>query len=98
MDIYITSLSFLILLLLVAAYWKAKEDSNDVSLINSLDEHEIELLDDEIHDIDRETTADRFHEFRLQFLMVYGLAIAADWLQVCSKPGRGFLKQHFKLI
>ncbi|RJE16827.1 Major facilitator superfamily, partial [Aspergillus sclerotialis] len=41
-----------------------------------------ETIDDELHDLDcRETTADKFFGFRNQFLRVYGLAIAADWLQ-----------------
>ncbi|KAI6783439.1 uncharacterized protein J7T54_004466 [Emericellopsis cladophorae] len=81
MDIYTASLTVHVLLLLAAGYWKTFQDSKDILVVQSLNEREIELLDDEIHDIDRETTADRYHDFRLQFLSVYGFAVAADWLQ-----------------
>ena len=97
MDVYVASLTLLIILLLAAGYWKANQDGKDISLVKDLNEQEIELLDDEIHDIDRETTADRYHDFRLQFLTVYGLAIAADWLQVCCEPGKRCLNWTCKL-
>jgi hypothetical protein len=42
----------------------------------------LDLMDDEIHDFNHETTAERYFNFRSKFLWAYGLAIAADWLQV----------------
>lgn len=82
MDTYIASLTLLTLILVIAAYWKSTQDNGEASLFSSPEDHQLEMLDEEIHDIDRETTADRYHGFRQQFLIVYGLAIAADWLQV----------------
>ncbi|KAM0336161.1 hypothetical protein ACHAPQ_004436 [Fusarium lateritium] len=41
----------------------------------------LDLMDDEIHDFNHETTAERYFNFRSRFLWAYGLAIAADWLQ-----------------
>lgn len=82
MDVYTSSLVVLTLLLASAACWKSKGKGAEPSLFDSAEEHRLQIIDDEIHDPDRDISLDRYHNFRLRFLVVYGLAIAGDWLQV----------------
>ncbi|KAF4333861.1 major facilitator superfamily domain protein [Fusarium beomiforme] len=43
--------------------------------------YRFDMIDDEIHDINHESTGDRYYNFRSNFVLVYGLAMAAEWLQ-----------------
>ena len=85
MDIYLSTLVVLVLPLIGATYWKWNFNDAQSNLFATPEDQQLQIIDEEIHDIDCETTLDRYHSFLLRFLPVYGLAIAADWLQVRSK-------------
>lgn len=95
MDIYVASLTLFILLLIAAVYWEFHQDNGRESPADTEEVHQLQILDDEIHDIDRETTADRYHDFRSQFLTIYGLVVAADWLQVMNTHQNNFLLSNY---
>lgn len=86
MSLYVANLVVVAVLLAMAAYWQQQRNTKTSLLppqLQEVDRHE--TIDDELHDLDRcETTADKFFSFRNRFLRVYGLATAADWLQVRS--------------
>ena len=82
MDSYVITLTISVTLLAVAASWQHKQTSTSLQLIPQTELHQFDIIDNELHDFERDTTADRFYSFRNQFLLVYGLVMAADWLQV----------------
>lgn len=85
MDPYLINLIISAVLLVIAACWHHKRTSTGLQLIPQGEAHQFDVIDDEIHDLDHDTTADRYFNFRNQFLQVYGLVMAADWLQVRSQ-------------
>ena len=82
MDSYVITLIISVTLIVVAASWQHKQTSIQLQLIPQTELHRFDIIDNELHDFERDTTADRFYSFRNQFLLVYGLVMAADWLQV----------------
>ena len=54
-------------------------------------------IDEELHDIEKSSTLDRFAQFRKQFLMVYVCATAADWLQVSLDVSQGMVYTLMRL-
>ncbi|KAF4946325.1 hypothetical protein FGADI_11276 [Fusarium gaditjirri] len=89
MDHYTITLIVFIIPLIFASYWYHRHVTLAV-VRGSADESSREMIDDEIHDIDHESTGDRYYNFRNRFLWVYGLAMAAEWLQAENfvTPGR----------
>ena len=80
---YTVHLLVLVILLSYAAYRQHQREQRTSLVLRPPEEaNQLEILDDEIHDFDQETTADTYYGFRRSFLVVYSLAIAADWLQV----------------
>jgi hypothetical protein len=82
MDYYTATLFILFILLIFAAYRHYTHALSGLVLMSADEANRLDLMDDEIHDFNHETTAERYFNFRSNFLWVYGLAIAADWLQV----------------
>jgi MFS family permease len=85
---YVANLVVLAILLVIAAYSQHQQrKTTKISLLppNLQKDDRPETIDDGPHDLGRrDTTTDRFFSFRNQFLQVYVLAMAADWLQVRS--------------
>ncbi|KAH7262845.1 hypothetical protein BKA59DRAFT_39989 [Fusarium tricinctum] len=81
MDYYTATLLILFILLIFAAYRHYTHAVSGLVLMSADEANRLDLMDDEIHDFNHETTAERYFNFRSKFLWVYGLAIAADWLQ-----------------
>ncbi|KFA77473.1 hypothetical protein S40288_08706 [Stachybotrys chartarum IBT 40288] len=81
MDSYTTSLLILISLLIISSWWHHKGTSEKLALVPEDEADRFNIIDEEIHDLDHDTTADKYFDFRNQFLFVYGLVMAADWLQ-----------------
>lgn len=83
MAIYASTLAILGVGVAAAATQHFRRNAVEHSLLPGNDEQGYyEVLDDELHDLDHDTTADRYYAFLNRFLPVYVLAIAADWLQV----------------
>jgi hypothetical protein len=82
MDYYTSTLVILFILLIFAAYRHYMHALSGLVLMSADEANRLDLMDDEIHDFNHETTAERYFSFRSNFLWAYGLAIAADWLQV----------------
>lgn len=81
MDVYTINLFVLIPLLIVAALSQHRGDTRWLPVpIKDLD-----IIDEELHDMHHETMLESFSNFRRQFLKAYVPAIAADWLQVSQK-------------
>ncbi|CAJ0541028.1 Ff.00g078450.m01.CDS01 [Fusarium sp. VM40] len=81
MDYYTATLILLFILLAFAAYRHYTHALSSLVLMSADEANRLDLMDDEIHDFNHETTAERYFNFRSKFLWTYGLAIAADWLQ-----------------
>ena len=79
MDIYAIALFLFSCLLVGAAYW---QPPGRLSLINRSGSEQLDVIDDELHNIESDSTAIRFYKFRTRYMQIHGLAIAADWLQV----------------
>jgi hypothetical protein len=59
-----------------------REVRDQIPLTNRTESAELDAIDDDLHDIESDATATRRDKFRNRFLQFYGLAVAADWLQV----------------
>ncbi|EWY80729.1 hypothetical protein FOYG_16657 [Fusarium oxysporum NRRL 32931] len=81
MDHYTITLIILIIPLIFASYWHHRHLTLTVVRGSADESSRLDMIDDEIHDIDHESTGDRYYNFRNQFLWVYGLAMAAEWFQ-----------------
>ncbi|KAF5679389.1 major facilitator superfamily domain-containing protein [Fusarium heterosporum] len=81
MDHYVVTLAILIVPLTFAAYWHHDHALSKLVLISADEVNRLDMMDDEIHDVNHETTAERFFSFCNNFLWVYGLVMAAEWLQ-----------------
>ncbi|KFA60243.1 hypothetical protein S40285_08076 [Stachybotrys chlorohalonatus IBT 40285] len=90
MDFYAVNLVVLIGLLASAAY--AQHQRTKTKLIPELERgaRQLKVVDEGSEDFHRDTTTPRFFGFCTTFLVGYGLAIAADWLQ------GGFLYSLYK--
>ncbi|KEY75016.1 hypothetical protein S7711_01357 [Stachybotrys chartarum IBT 7711] len=90
MDFYAVNLVVLIGLLTSAAY--AQHRRTKTKLIPELERgaRQLKVVDEGSEDFHRDTTTPRFFGFCTTFLVGYGLAIAADWLQ------GGFLYSLYK--
>lgn len=84
MDFYAVNLVVLIGLLASAAY--AQHQRTKTKLIPELERgaRQLKVVDEGSEDFHRDTTTPRFFGFCTTFLVGYGLAIAADWLQVIN--------------
>lgn len=80
MNPYIISLAVLVVLTVGLA--RGQQTSISVDFNRLLSRQRYKEVDDELHDLDRDSTLDKFASFRHEFLMVYVCATAADWLQV----------------
>ncbi|CVL02585.1 uncharacterized protein FMAN_00089 [Fusarium mangiferae] len=81
MDYYTITLIVLIIPLIFASYWHHRHVTLEVVRASAAEAGRLDMIDDEIHDIDHDSTGDRYYNFRNKFLWVYGLAMAAEWLQ-----------------
>ncbi|SCO27189.1 uncharacterized protein FFMR_00068 [Fusarium fujikuroi] len=81
MDYYTITLIILIIPLIFASYWHHRHVTLKVVRASAAEAGRLDIIDDEIHDIDHDSTGDRYYNFRNKFLWVYGLAMAAEWLQ-----------------
>ncbi|KAI1012628.1 hypothetical protein LB504_008515 [Fusarium proliferatum] len=81
MDYYTITLIVLIIPLIFASYWHHRHVTLKVVRASAAEAGRLDMIDDEIHDIDHDSTGDRYYNFRNKFLWVYGLAMAAEWLQ-----------------
>ncbi|KLO86429.1 uncharacterized protein LW93_11204 [Fusarium fujikuroi] len=81
MDYYTITLIILIIPLIFASYWHHRHVTLKVVRASAAEAGRLDMIDDEIHDIDHDSTGDRYYNFRNKFLWVYGLAMAAEWLQ-----------------
>jgi hypothetical protein len=81
MDLYTIHLLVLIPLLIAAAW--SQRDANTRHTETST--KEVDIVDDELHDMHHETMSEIFSTFRDRFLKAYVLAIASDWLQVSKE-------------
>ncbi|KAF4993971.1 hypothetical protein FGRMN_6102 [Fusarium graminum] len=81
MDHYVVTLAILIVILTFAAYWHHDHALSKLFLISADEVNRLDMMDDEIHDVNHETTAERFFSFCNNFLWVYGLVMTAEWLQ-----------------
>ncbi|KAL9575769.1 hypothetical protein ACKAV7_000126 [Fusarium commune] len=90
MDHYTITVIILIIPLIFASYWHHKHVTLKVVRGSADESGHLDMIDDEIHDVDHESTGDRYYNFCNKFLWVYGLAMAAEWLQAenCGTPGR----------
>ncbi|SCO08631.1 uncharacterized protein FFB20_13086 [Fusarium fujikuroi] len=81
MDYYTITLIILIIPLIFASYRHHRHVTLKVVRASAAEAGRLDMIDDEIHDIDHDSTGDRYYNFRNKFLWVYGLAMAAEWLQ-----------------
>ncbi|KAM5524084.1 major facilitator superfamily domain containing protein 5 [Fusarium oxysporum f. sp. phaseoli] len=81
MDHYTITLIIVTIPLIFASYWHHRHVTSKLVRGSADEANRLDMIDDEIHDIDHESTGDRYYNFRNQFLWVYGLAMAAEWLQ-----------------
>ncbi|KAH7182099.1 hypothetical protein DER46DRAFT_642006 [Fusarium sp. MPI-SDFR-AT-0072] len=81
MDHYTITVIILIIPLIFASYWHHKHVTLKVVRGSADESGHLDMIDDEIHDVDHESTGDRYYNFCNKFLWVYGLAMAAEWLQ-----------------
>ncbi|SCV50603.1 uncharacterized protein FFB14_11522 [Fusarium fujikuroi] len=81
MDYYTITLIILIIPLIIASYLHHRHVTLKVERASAAESGRLDMIDDEIHDIDHDSTGDRYYNFRNKFLWVYGLAMAAEWLQ-----------------
>jgi MFS transporter, MFS domain-containing protein family, molybdate-anion transporter len=80
---YVASLLLFLILLGGAAYWQHHHHlAGRLSLIKPDGSEELDAIDDELHDIDSDSTSNRYFQFLNRFFLGHGLATAADWLQV----------------
>jgi hypothetical protein len=82
MDHYTITLIIVTIPLIFASYWHHRHVTSKLVRGSADEANRLDMIDDEIHDIDHESTGDRYYNFRNKFLWVYGLAMAAEWLQV----------------
>lgn len=82
MDHYTITLIIVSIPLISASYWHHRHVTSKAVGGSADEANRLDMIDDEIHDIDHESTGDRYYNFRNKFLWVYGLAMAAEWLQV----------------
>ncbi|TXC04898.1 hypothetical protein FocTR4_00002170 [Fusarium oxysporum f. sp. cubense] len=95
MDHYTITLIIVTIPLIFAPYWHHRHVTSKLVRGSADEANRLDMIDDEIHDIDHESTGDRYYNFRNQFLWVYGLAMAAEWLQAenCGTPGRSLMAE-----
>jgi MFS transporter, MFS domain-containing protein family, molybdate-anion transporter len=88
MDHYTITLIILIIPLIFASYSHHRYVTLKLVRGSGEEASRLDMIDDEIHDVDHESTHDRYYNFRNKFLWVYGLAMAAEWLQVSFRKRR----------
>ncbi|KAF5704516.1 major facilitator superfamily domain-containing protein [Fusarium globosum] len=89
MDHYTTTLIILIIPLIFASYLHHRHVTLKVERASAAESGRLDMIDDEIHDIEHDSTGDRYYNFRNKFLWVYGLAMAAEWLQAENRETSG---------
>ncbi|KAF5965936.1 major facilitator superfamily domain-containing protein [Fusarium bulbicola] len=81
MDYYTITLIIVVIPLIFASFWHHRHVALKVVRASAAESSRLDMIDNEIHDIDHESTGERYYKFRCKFLWVYGLAMAAEWLQ-----------------
>ncbi|RBA11150.1 hypothetical protein FPRO05_04323 [Fusarium proliferatum] len=89
MDYYTITLIILIIPLIIASYLHHRHVTLQVERASAAESGRLDMIDDEIHNIDHDSTGDRYYNFRNKFLWVYGLAMAAEWLQAENRGTSG---------
>jgi hypothetical protein len=82
MDPYTVTLIIITIPLIFASFWHHRHVTLKVVRASAAEARRLDMIDDEIHDMNHESMGDRYYNFRNMFLWAYGLAMAAEWLQV----------------
>lgn len=82
MEYYTITLIIVIIPLIFASYRHHRHVTFKVVQASAAEARRLDIIDDEIHDMKHESMGDRYYNFRNKFLWAYGLAMAAEWLQV----------------
>lgn len=87
MDAYVASLLLFIIFLVTATYSQQRRHlSSRFSLVKPTGGDELEAFDDELHDVESDSPVNRYYHSLSWFLLIHGLSVAADMLQVNQHP------------